>query len=893
VDEPFISLLDRAGEWTHRDRHQHHDFRLDVPERTVELRLRFRWAPHDMGSEHLANSASLYLFGPDGLRGAMHRTDDDRWTVIGETTASPGCLPGPIAAGPWVLTVDTGLILNDGAQAGQLAWHIEASARLGDPAGEPAPMASPALAPPGVAGAGWYRGDLHSHTVHSDGTFTVDERLRVAVERGLDFIAVTDHNTVSHHRELAAWRGPVVPIRGSEVTTFHGHMNVFGLTRAIDWRAERRGGGAAGIVEQAHRQGALVSINHPSSFGDPWCVGCHWDYARVDYSTFDTMEVWNGGWADVETANEGNIAFWTDLLDAGVRLTAIAGTDSHGPVDDDDASLGFTYVHATERSEAAILDGIRLGRVFLSRGPRLTFRATGSDGAEVRLPGGELAGDGSMRLTVDVEGLDRAATLWFATSAGSKVSLASCGPAATRIVDDVPLVAARWWRLELRAGAVATGDLLVLTNPVHVVPGGAASERDRQRLERPIGRGLDADDRTADRVGRDPTEELLEGDPGLEPRERGPEAVVDAFPEGDMPLRVAREVQPVRLRPMPLVTIGRRPHERDASALGDHRAVHPDVAGGRPRQHLDRRVEPEQFLDRGRRDRRLGTQHLPLVGESIEVQQRVRDEPGRGRDPGDEQEHGAAEHLVGAQLARLFRGDEVRHEVLARRAAPLGGGVLHVRPEPVAARDRLGGQGGFTGIALEHGAEPVEQLRVIGLRKAEPGEHRRSRQRPREVPGEVGLPGVREGVDQLDDLPADDRLEPAAERGRAEREAQRPPEARVNRRIHPGEVAGREEQLIGVVDVVAAPASARREGLPVPRGGLHVVEPRQDPEVQPSLVVDGRFVAEAPVGRIRIIERDEGVPIVIVHVGDEAHRDIEPKLNHSSQPWPARPRAGR
>jgi len=467
VDDAVVPLLDETGQWTHRDRHQHHHFPIDVPERTVELRIRFRWTPHDMGSEHMANSASLYLFGPDGFRGAMHRADDDRWTVIGEAAATPGCLAGPIAAGPWDLNVDTGLILNDGAEAGQLVWHLEASARLGEPAAGSAPTASPAIAPPRPAGARWYRGDLHSHTVHSDGRFTVDERLRGAVERALDFIAITDHNTISHHRELDAWRDRIVPIRGCEVTTFHGHLNVYGLSGAIDWRADRRGGGATGIVEQAHRQGALVSINHPSSFGDPWCVGCHWDFVQVDYSTFDAMEVWNGGWADVETDNEGNIALWTDLLDAGLRLTGIAGTDSHGPADDDDATLGFSYVYATEWSEAAILDGIRRGRVFLSRGPTLSFRAAGSDGAEVRLPGAEVPADGAIRLSVDVDGLDRPATLWFATS-GSKVPLATCEPGATRVVDERPLVATGWWRLELRAGAAANGDILALTNPVYV-----------------------------------------------------------------------------------------------------------------------------------------------------------------------------------------------------------------------------------------------------------------------------------------------------------------------------------------------------------------------------------------------------------------------------------------
>jgi len=480
VPDTTVTLLDAAGQWTHRERHGHHEFPIDVPTGTVELRARLTWSPRDMGDEHLANGLGATLWDPDGFRGNLVRRGEANDLTIGLTSASPGALAGPIQPGRWVFNIDTGLILPDGAAAGFLDWTLQAEARVSDdrpavaepptrqPRGEAAAEASAATARPrsSASSAGWYLGDLHSHTLHSDGRFTVDERLGRAVERGLDFTAITDHNTISHHRELDPWRDRIVPIRGCEVTTFHGHMNVFGLSAPIDWRAERRGGGAAGIVEQAHRQGALVSINHPSSFGDPWCVGCHWDYARVDYSTFDTMEVWNGGWADVETANESNIALWTDLLDAGVRLTAISGTDSHGPADDDDASLGFTSVYATERSEAALLEGLRRGRALLSRGPTLSFRARGSDGADVRVPGETIRSDGPIELDVDVAGLGGPATLWFVTS-GSATALATAERPEIHVLDARP-TATRWWRLEVRMGTAQNGDLLVLTNPVFV-----------------------------------------------------------------------------------------------------------------------------------------------------------------------------------------------------------------------------------------------------------------------------------------------------------------------------------------------------------------------------------------------------------------------------------------
>ena len=213
----------------------------------------------------------------------------------------------------------------------------------------------------------------------------------------------------------------------SEVTTFNGHLNCFGLGDAIDWYDATRGGGPAGIVEQAHRQGALISINHPSAFGNPWCNGCHWDYALVDYATIDAIEVWNGRWRMPESDNNGALAFWTDLLDAGFRPTAVSGTDSHSAEEDEYIALPMNHVYADDRSEASILDGIRRGRVFLSSGPTLSFRARGSDGAEVTLPGEHLPADGTFDLTVDVERLEAPATLWYVTS-GSAVPLGECGP---------------------------------------------------------------------------------------------------------------------------------------------------------------------------------------------------------------------------------------------------------------------------------------------------------------------------------------------------------------------------------------------------------------------------------------------------------------------------------
>ena len=84
----------------------------------------------------------------------------------------------------------------------------------------------------------WLAGDFHCHTVHSDGQHTIDEVAVMAAEAGLDFLAVTDHNTVSHHAHLpaASERTGVQLIPGQEVTTWRGHANAFGDIGWIDFR---------------------------------------------------------------------------------------------------------------------------------------------------------------------------------------------------------------------------------------------------------------------------------------------------------------------------------------------------------------------------------------------------------------------------------------------------------------------------------------------------------------------------------------------------------------------------------------------------------------------------------------------------------------------------------
>src|ERR671937_249674 len=116
------------------------------------------------------------------------------------------------------------------------------------------------------AEAGWVRGDLHCHTLYSDGDSWPSEMLLAAAEAGLEFLGVTDHNSVAHHAEYGAGGGmlPIV-VPGVEVTTYHGHWNAWGTDRWYDFR-DPTDAGVSSAMRDAVSEGAFISICHPKPF---------------------------------------------------------------------------------------------------------------------------------------------------------------------------------------------------------------------------------------------------------------------------------------------------------------------------------------------------------------------------------------------------------------------------------------------------------------------------------------------------------------------------------------------------------------------------------------------------------------------------------------------------
>jgi predicted metal-dependent phosphoesterase TrpH len=104
--------------------------------------------------------------------------------------------------------------------------------------------------------------DVHIHTVYSDGRGTVREILKIAKLKGLDGLAITDHDTLKGYFEAKLYDSGLLVIPGYEVHTDAGHVLVLGLeflpseTRHI--RYER-------LVEWVRHVGGLTILAHPAA----------------------------------------------------------------------------------------------------------------------------------------------------------------------------------------------------------------------------------------------------------------------------------------------------------------------------------------------------------------------------------------------------------------------------------------------------------------------------------------------------------------------------------------------------------------------------------------------------------------------------------------------------
>jgi hypothetical protein len=398
--------------------------------------------------------------------------------TLSETDATPSYLPGITVSGQWHLILGIPNI-QDGVRS-----EYEAKVYF-EHAGD-TPSVSTFSQAPLRTGPAWYRGDLHMHDAHSDGSCLSQSGQKVpcplyktveaAAAHGLDFIAITDHNSISQYndmRELQPYFDHLLLMPGREITTFYGHANVYGTTSFIDFRL----GGPHmptinQMLQQVQQQHGLFSINHPGLPSGAACMGCGWSAPDTDYSRVTSIEAINGGSLDGQYSG---IPFWQDKLNRGFRITGVGGSDNHNanlaPSAKSAVGHPTTVVFASELSEHSILEGIRAGHVFidLEGTPNRVLEFSGQVGSAVASMGDALQApsDQPVHFTIKMTALAGAHPEVICD--GAPLPVVNSSPAQsneeTRIFTYESDGKRHWIRVNIRS---AEGSLLVVGNPIYL-----------------------------------------------------------------------------------------------------------------------------------------------------------------------------------------------------------------------------------------------------------------------------------------------------------------------------------------------------------------------------------------------------------------------------------------
>ena len=251
----------------------------------------------------------------------------------------------------------------------------------------------------------WLAGDLHVHTTHShdswggpedDNTgpedfytfgWGVGDEGLLAASRGLDYVAITDHNDIRSQSEFGdISQHGVIPVPSYE-NSLKGHAQMHGATKVYD-----NGTGTLADVEREATElrsaGGVFQVNHPADGN--WLAA--YGYGFVP----DAIEIWNiGVWAYEPPAPATNdheypLRFYDDFLKMGHQIAATGGSDSHWRSTTAAQGVGqpTTWVCAETADAQGILDGIDAGRTTISHQPPAYSRTF----AELRA---DADGDGS------------------------------------------------------------------------------------------------------------------------------------------------------------------------------------------------------------------------------------------------------------------------------------------------------------------------------------------------------------------------------------------------------------------------------------------------------------------------------------------------------------------
>ena len=316
---------------------------FNLPAGTAALTLAYHYerrrendAPVENGrftARREINIIDLGLVDPNGVQVGASGSDKSE-VYLDESRATPGYTPWPLLPGEWQIIVGAYKVAPEGVTVTYELTFTPKHRQL-------------------------LKGDLHAHTLASDGVLTTPELAWHARRHGLDFLAITDHNQMITRASLPQVPGLTL-IPGLEWTHFRGHANFLGVEKPYDapffanTPEEIRA-----RFDSAHQRGALITLNHPFDAGCEFLLDMH-------SLPYDCLEVWNG---PMRQSNLQAIALWQSLLAAGKKVPISGGSDYHH--DSPFLFLGgpTTCVYAMSPNPSDILAALKQGHAYITFAP--------------------------------------------------------------------------------------------------------------------------------------------------------------------------------------------------------------------------------------------------------------------------------------------------------------------------------------------------------------------------------------------------------------------------------------------------------------------------------------------------------------------------------------------
>jgi predicted metal-dependent phosphoesterase TrpH len=175
-----------------------------------------------------------------------------------------------------------------------------------------------------------YKIDLHTHSIDSpDGGITKEQYLKALNYGDLDYIAITDHNSIEFALDIQKEVGDKI-IVGEEIMTNAGEIIGLYLTENIE-----PGLSPEQTIDRIKSQNGIIYIPHPF---ETIRKGLHPNVLEEIVNKVDIIEIYNGR-AFAQNKSQ-QTAVWAKIN----KKPGAASSDAHGFI-----GLGATYTHISDK----------------------------------------------------------------------------------------------------------------------------------------------------------------------------------------------------------------------------------------------------------------------------------------------------------------------------------------------------------------------------------------------------------------------------------------------------------------------------------------------------------------------------------------------------------------